>query len=196
MDGTGVPATGLAGRALEVATAFYPPPLLNHCLRSYLWGAWWGATHGVTFDAELLYVASLLHDLGMTRSFDSHHIAFEQAGGDAVWVFLAGAGWPLERRDRVREIVARHLREDADPDTDPEAHLLQVAVTFDVTGHRADAFPGSLRSQVLSRHPRMEFGTEFLALCTAQAERKPGSAMAELIRGGIAHRIAGNPLDR
>lgn len=196
VDVMGVPATGPAGRALEVATAFYPPPLLNHCLRSYLWGVHWATTHGVTFDAELLYVASLLHDLGMTRSFDSHHIAFEQAGGDVAWVFLAGVGWPVERRDRARKVVANHLREDADPETDSEAHLLQVAVTFDVTGHRADAFPGSLRSQVLSRYPRLEFAREFLALCTAQAERKPGSAMAGLIRGGIGHRIAGNPLDR
>jgi hypothetical protein len=89
----------------------------------------------------------------------------------------------------------RHLREDADPETDLEARLLQVAVTFDVTGHGADAFPRSLRSQVVSRHPRLEFGSEFLAFCTAQAERRPGSAVAELLRGGIAQRIAGNPLD-
>lgn len=196
VDGVGIPATGTASRALEVATAFYPPPLLNHCLRSYAWGAYWGATQGVAFDAEFLYVASLLHDLGMTRSFDSHHVAFEKAGGDVAWVFLAGAGWGVERRDRVREVIAAHLREDADPGTDSEAHLLQVAVTFDVTGHRAGAFPGSLRSQVLNRHPRLGFGREFLALCTAQAERKPGSAVAELIRGGIAHRITDNPLDR
>jgi len=179
-----------------VATAFCPPPLLNHCLRSYAWGGYWGTTHGVGFDAELLYVASLLHDLGMTRSFDSHHIAFEKAGGDVAWVFLAGAGWPVARRDRVREVIAAHVREDADPETDPEAHLLQVAVTLDVTGRRADAFPRSLRSQVLNRHPRLDFGREFLALCAAQAERKPGSAAAELIRGGIAKRITGNPLDR
>jgi hypothetical protein len=88
---------------LEVATAFYPPWLLNHCLRSYVWGAYRGAIQGASYDAELLYVASLLHDLGMTRSFDSHHIAFEKAGGDVVWVFLAGAGWPVARRDRARE---------------------------------------------------------------------------------------------
>lgn len=196
VDRIGIPATGPATRALQVATAFYSPALLNHCLRSYVWGAYWAATRGVAFDAELLYVASLLHDLGLTRSFDSHHIAFEEAGADVAWVFLTGVGWPAERRHRVREVVAHHLREDADPETAPEAHLFQVAVTFDVPGGRADAFPESLRSQVLSRYPRLDFGDEFVRLCTAQADRKPDGAMAELIRAGIAERIVNNPLDR
>jgi hypothetical protein len=53
-----------------------------------------------------------------------------------------------------------------------------------------------LRSDVLARYPRLDFGAAFLDLCTQQANRKPGSAAAELIQAGLAARSAANPLDR
>ena len=60
------PQTRAATAALSVATRFYSPALLNHCIRSYLWGAMYGAAHGIAFDAELYYVSALLHDIGLT----------------------------------------------------------------------------------------------------------------------------------
>ena len=75
------PQTPAATAALSVATRFYSPALLNHCIRSYLWGTMYGAAHGITFDDELYYVSALLHDIGLTEAFDSHTLAFEEAGG-------------------------------------------------------------------------------------------------------------------
>lgn len=196
IDRIEIPTTPLANRALEVATTFYSAPLLHHCLRSYIWGASWADMRDVPFDSELLYVAALLHDLGLTRAFDSHHIAFEEAGGDVAWVFLTGAGWPVERREQVREVIVLHMRDDVAAEANPEAHLLQVAVTLDVSGGRAGAFSESLKHETLTRYPRLDFSKEFTALCAAQAARKPTSAAAAVIRGGIAERAANNPLDR
>src|SRR5271166_2682442 len=76
------PQTPAATAALSVATRFYSPELLNHCIRSYLWGAMYGAAHGIAFDDELLYVSALLHDIALTDAFDSHRVAFEETGGD------------------------------------------------------------------------------------------------------------------
>ena len=50
------PHTPAATAALSVATRFYSPALLNHCVRSYLWGTMYGAAHGIAFDDELYYV--------------------------------------------------------------------------------------------------------------------------------------------
>ena len=50
------PQTPAATAALSVAARFYSPALLNHCVRSYLWGAMYGAAHGIAFDLELYYV--------------------------------------------------------------------------------------------------------------------------------------------
>ena len=180
---------------LEVALAFYPPALLNHCLRSYVWAVARAQERGVDYDDELLYAAAVLHDLGLTDEFDSHTVAFEEAGGHAAWVFAAGAGWPVERRDRLREIIVLHMRDDVPPETDAEAHLLQVGVTLDVSGGRFDEFPDNLKVATLERYPRLGFAAEIGDLCTAQSTRKPGSAAAAAVTGGIPERALANPLD-
>ena len=75
------PETPAAAAALSVATHLYSPALLNHCVRSYLWGTMYGEAHGIAFDDELYYVSALLHDIGLTEAFDSHRLPFEEAGG-------------------------------------------------------------------------------------------------------------------
>jgi hypothetical protein len=194
--GAGLPDMTATAAALEVSTQYSSPALLNHSVRSYLWGRAYAAANGIDFDAELLGVAALLHDIGLTEVFDSHTVAFEDAGGQLSWVFGAAAGWPVARRDRVAEIIVLHMRDMVSASADPESHLLQVATSFDVSGRYAEHFPQELRSDVLARYPRLGFGAAFLDLCTQQANRKPGSAAAELIRAGLAARIAANPLDR
>src|SRR4051794_14610040 len=44
-----------------------------------------GMSEGVVFDADLLYVAAMLHDIGLVAAFDSHTVDFEQAGGHVAW---------------------------------------------------------------------------------------------------------------
>jgi hypothetical protein len=194
--GAGLPDTPAAAAALEVSAKYCSPALLNHSVRSYLWGRTYAAAQAFDFDAELLCVASLLHDIGLTEVFDSHTVAFEDAGGQLSWVFGAAAGWPATRRNRVAEIIILHMRDMVAASEDPESHLLQVATSFDVSGRYAEHFPEEARIEVLARYPRLDFRAEFLDLCTRQAKRKPGSAAAELIQAGLATRIAANPLDR
>lgn len=189
------PATDAAEAALTVANRFYSPALLNHCLRSYLWGANCAAAHGIDFDDELYYVSALLHDIGLTEPFDSHRLAFENAGGDLAWVFSVAAGWPVGRAGRAMEIIVLHMRDDVPAAVDPESHLLQVATAWDVAGRHAEEFPPEARADVLARYPRLGFGAEFLACFQDQAKRKPGSAAASSVANDAAERIAANPLD-
>jgi hypothetical protein len=189
------PQTPAATAALSVATRFYSTALLNHCVRSYLWGAMYGAAHGISFDDELYYVSALLHDIGLTDAFDSHRMAFEEAGGDLAWVFGVAAGWPADRAARATEIIVLHMRDDVPPNADPESHMLQVATGWDVAGRRPEEFPADARAKVLARYPRQEFGDEFLACFEDQARRKPDSAAAVSIANNGAGRIKANPLD-
>ena len=104
-----LPDTPACRAALEVATAYATPALLNHSVRSYLWAAGYASTRGIRFDAELLYVAAMLHDLSLVPAFDNFSLPFEEAGGHLAWVFGAGAGWPPDRRRRVSEVIVRHM---------------------------------------------------------------------------------------
>src|SRR5215204_3545000 len=124
--------------AREVARRYSSPSLFNHCARSYLWAASLGRSEGLDFDAELLYVAAMLHDLGLVEAFDTHRTAFEEAGGDVGWVLAAGAGWPEPRRTRVKEIIVRHMWDAVDPAVDAESYLLNVATGFDISGQHPE----------------------------------------------------------
>ncbi len=189
------PQTPAATAALSVAHRFYSPPLLNHCVRSYLWGTMYGAAHNIVYDDELYYVSALLHDIGLTEGFDSHRLAFEQAGGELAWVFGTAAGWSADRAARATEIIVLHMRDDVPAAADPESHILQVATSWEVVGRQPEEFPPEARVDVLARYPRQGFGAEFTACFEDQAERKPGSAAAASLANDGARRIAANPLE-
>jgi len=181
--------------AREVAAEFCSTALLNHSERSYYFAVGFASVAALDFDAELLYVSALLHDLGLTEAFDNHRIAFETAGGYAAWVLTAGAGWPVERRRRAVEVIERHMWPSVDPNVDPEGHLLEIATGLDISGSRRDVLPRSLLDEVLARYPRLDLGAQFTACLVDQAARKPQTAAARLVAGGLAEKLAHHPLD-
>lgn len=195
LDDLIVPDTQACRGALEVATTYHGVSLLNHSIRAYLWAVAHAQRHGIVFDAELLYVSALLHDIGLVAEFDSHSVPFEEAGGHVAWVFGAGAGWPPERRVRASEIIIRHMWDEVPIERDLEGHLLELATGIDISGRDSDEVPAELRREVLERYPRLDLAKEFTACITEQGTRKPDSSAAQAMASGIADRIARNPLD-
>lgn len=181
--------------ALELASQYCSPSLLNHGIRSYVWGATYALAHDMDFDAELLYVAAVLHDIGLTEAFDNQGLPFETAGGHVVWAFATGAGWPTERRGRAADVIIKHMWDSVDPDEDREGFLLELATGFDISG-RVRHFPDELCLKVLRRYPRLDLVAEFTELFKAQAIRKPQCSAAEAVHNGLAQRLAENRLNR
>lgn len=190
-----LPGSPACTHALEVTTTYSSPALLNHSIRAYVWAAAFGAAHGVEFDRELLFVAAVLHDLGLVERFDNHSTPFEVAGGDVAWVFAAGAGWPVPRRARLAEVVVRHMWDEVDRDEDPEGFLLARSTGVDISGRHVGDFPAGFRAEVLARYPRLTLAGEFLRCFRDQARRKPDSSAAAAMDSGLAARVARNPLE-
>ncbi|WP_091103937.1 HD domain-containing protein [Nonomuraea pusilla] len=190
-----LPDTPACRGALDVATRYHTPSLLNHSVRAYLWAAAYAQDNGIAFDAELLYVSSMLHDIGLAPEFDSHTVPYEEAGGHVAWAFCAGAGWSAERRTRATEVIIHHMWDEVSVDEDPEGHLLELSTGMDISGRRTEDIPALVREEVLARYPRLGIAKEFAACITEQGARKPGSLAGGFVRSGIADRIARNPLD-
>jgi hypothetical protein len=188
------PQTRVAASAYEVATTYCSPAIVNHCLRSYIWCAAYAAQNAITFDAELLYVSSMLHDIGLVAEFDSHTVPFEDAGGHVAWVFAAGAGWPVARRIRASEIIVRHMR-GTELSEDVEGYLLAIATSLDISGRHPEWWPQQLREDVVRRFPRLTLREEFVRCFEDQATRKPESSAAASVASGIAGRMAADVLD-
>src|SRR5262245_22117518 len=191
-----IPATPASRAALEVATAYCSPALLNHSVRAYLWAAGYAQEREIAFDAELLCVSAMLHDLALVKEFDNQSLPFEEAGGHVAWVFGAAAGWPVERRRRAAEIIVRHMWDVVDVATDPEGYLLELSTGMDISGRRTEDIPPDLRADVLARYPRLGLAEEFVGYFEDQATRKPLCLAAKFVRSGFTQRVARNPLDR
>jgi hypothetical protein len=189
-----VPTTPAARSALEVLSEYSPPALVNHCVRSYVLAASLADLEQARVDHELLYVASLLHDIALEPAFDSHTLPFEEAGGHVAWVFAAGAGWPRDRRDRAAGIIVAHMR-GTDPAVDMEGYLLDIATGLDISGRNMQRWPHDLLVEMVAAHPRLDLAGRFTACFADQAARKPESTAADAVRAGVADLVVSNPLE-
>jgi hypothetical protein len=210
------PSTPTARAAFEVAERYCSPALLAHSVRSWAFALAFAEVEGLHdgptepvparregrrdgratgMDEELLYVAAMVHDLGLVPAFDAVRVPFETAGGEVGWVLAAGAGWDTHRRQRVVEVVERHMQPSVDAGADPEGHLLEIATGLDISGARADVLPEAFLREVLVVHPRGDLATEFGGCLVEQAARKPGSQADRIVTSGLEARLAANPLE-
>ncbi|MGN8025581.1 HD domain-containing protein [Microbacterium sp. 22242] len=191
------PRTAAARGARELLRDFHTPALANHVMRSWLWAEAFAVVEGrAGVDHELLYTAALLHDIGLVPSFDNDLLGYEEAGGFVGEALTAGAGWPATRRRRINEVIVRHNWPEVDPDLDLEGYLLETATGLDISGRRDSEIPEDFRREVLTAYPRLALAEEFGTCVIDQATRKPRSQARRLVDGGLARKLADNPLER
>ena len=82
--GVVIPDSALAREATELVGAATDDLLFNHSRRAYLWGMLHGRRRGLGPDPELLYVAAMFHDLGLTPKYRRTDQRFELDGADAA----------------------------------------------------------------------------------------------------------------
>ena len=187
-----VPDTAAAREAEMVSRASSSESLVNHGFRSYAFGALIGIADGFRFDAELFYVASLLHDIGLTEAYDRGG-CFESDGAAAARELLKGLGWPVDRAERVGRAIYLHMHDVAEEEP-AEAHLLAFGTSVDVAGWRLHDLDEPLRDSVVDAYPRLGFKQHFLGLFEDQAARKPQCVVHAYLRErGGADRILNAP---
>ncbi len=75
--------------------------LFEHSVRVYQWAALAGRRKGPIFDPELLYVAALFHDFGLTDRYGQSHHSLEADGATPHVDFLRGHGVPEVSRENI-----------------------------------------------------------------------------------------------
>lgn len=191
-----VPDSASALRAATLMQDVSAPWLVNHCMRTYLWGAILAQAGRIRFDEELFFVASALHDLGLTAQHAcSEHCAacFAVAGARAAAQLADESGWSLERRDRLSEAISLHLNVRVGLEHGAEAHLLHEGAALDVIGARMRELDPATVQAVLIRHPRLGFKAEIGEVLKDQARKMPQSRIAFLANMGFIGMIRGAP---
>ena len=82
--------------------------LWNHSHRVFLFGALLGRQQHLKYDAELLYISALFHDLGLTRQYRSADECFEVDGANAARRLLEQHGLSKESTQLVWDAIALH----------------------------------------------------------------------------------------
>jgi hypothetical protein len=103
-----IPDTKLAAEATELVREATSPLIFHHSRRVYLFGALRGREQGLRYDPELLYVAAMFHDLGLTEKYRRTDQRFEIDGADEAHRFLLAHGIPEEAATRVWTGIALH----------------------------------------------------------------------------------------
>src|SRR6201991_1727976 len=83
-----IPNSKLAREVTQLIRDTESELLFSHSTRVYLWGALIGKRQGMTFDPELLYVAAMFHDLGLTPIYRDSQLRFEVDSANAARDFL------------------------------------------------------------------------------------------------------------
>lgn len=192
--GMQAPLTAAAWRAAEICRLRSEPYLAHHAARTYFWGTYLATIDGVEHDAERLWIAAMLHDLGLVHDAPATP-CFEDVGADVAAGFLKGQGWEPEAVADVTDAIRLHMAFELPADASATARLLDAALSLDVSGRRYDELPAMVRQAVLERFPRLDFKRRFGDRLRQAALDRPGCTTAALMSGGLAARIAGAPWD-
>ena len=183
LDDVVIPDTAAALAAAELVRREGPPVLVAHCHRSYLFGALLGTRDGLSWDPEVLFVAAMLHDLGLT-DFAGGAGPFEQRGAAAAESWLGEQGWPEQRAAAAAAAIRMHLDVGRAGRERPEIALMHFGAAADAIGMRLEDISPQTVAEVLDAHPRGDFATYFAGKVRAEARAQPRSTTAAMCRWG------------
>ncbi|MDP9794046.1 hypothetical protein J2S43_002558 [Catenuloplanes nepalensis] len=175
--GIRIPRTRMAREVMAFARETMPAVMVNHVMRTYLFGAMQLRQAGTAFDEEIAFAGCLLHDLGLLESFWSPAEWFEVDGADAARDFLAGRGAPAEIVDVVWDAIALHTSIGIAVRKRPEIAIVALGSGLDFAGVGLERLPDGALGDIISAFPRLGFKRDALDTMTALCAGKPAGVM-------------------
>ena len=173
--GLRVPDTQLAREATQIARSVEPPEIFNHSLRTFLFAELVAKLKKIEHDQEIVYVASILHDTGMSEQYMSASYPFEVDSASVARTLLAKYGVSQMRQDLAWDAIALHDNGGIAQHKQPEVALVNAGVGADF-GSYIDALDRTDVKRVLRAAPRTNFIDAFLGAAAVVAKRKPGAS--------------------
>lgn len=179
------PDSDLARKAAALAEQAHSEVLLNHVHRTWWFAEFLGRKREMKYDRELLYIASLLHDLGLSASHAADK-RFEVDGADAASRFLLANDYPKSKAEIVWDAIALHALADIADRRQPEVALVHFGAHVDVMGLRLEEITPSLIDDTLALYPRIGMKAAFTEALAEVARKKPhtaiGTGLADIAR--------------
>jgi HD domain len=156
ISGVMIPDSKLARETTELVHDTESRLLFNHSTRVYYFASLAGKRRELKFDSELLYVAAMFHDMGLTPRYSSKSDRFEVDGANTARAFLRQHTISQQEIDTVWTAIALHTTPGIPQYMHPVVALLTNGVEMDVLGIAYSEFSDSDRQAIVAAYPRTE----------------------------------------
>jgi hypothetical protein len=170
----------IARLATDLSRSVSPAYLFNHAMRTFLFGSLVGRALGQKFDDEVLYLASILHDLGLTERFEGDS-PFEIQGAEAAKHFLEEHAYAKEKIGIVWDGIAMHASAIGQY-KQPEIALVGEGAGADVIEPDFAKIKRSDVDEIVRAFPRLKFKDAFVTTCTDVVRKHPRGASSSFMR--------------
>lgn len=154
-----VPDSSIVRQAEQLARSVSNDTLFNHVMRCYWFGELFAQREGKKVDSELMFLSSVLHDLGLTDRGSGPH-RFEIEGASAARTFLVQQGVSSDQAQKVWDNIALHVW-DVNLFRDDTSRLMQLGLAYDVAGVADAQLDHVDVAEVVRRYPRLNFKRAF-----------------------------------
>lgn len=149
--------------------------MLGHVHRTWWFAEFLGKVRGLKYDREVVYLASLLHDLGLTAEFAADQ-RFEVDGANAASRILLANDYPESKAQLVWDGIALHSSAGIAERREAEVALVHMGAHVDVFGLWFDEIAPSFIDDVLQLYPRDGFKVAFQTALAEVVRKKPHTA--------------------
>src|SRR5207247_859795 len=173
-----LPTGALADSSLAAARSSVSRSIVDHSIRSFLFARLLadheGSLDDADYDEDLLFAATVRHDLGLGERARGE-ARFEVEGADLAAAVLREHGVAEADVDRVWEAIALHSSIGLAERRGLLTYLTYKGVFIDV-GRLADAVAEGVRKEVLNAYPKPTEGSHIADAIVAHARRSPAAA--------------------
>jgi hypothetical protein len=174
------PDTDICVAAMQLAREHSPPFLFNHVMRTYAFGHQAGSLQQARYDEEMLFLGSMLHDLGLVEAFIGED-RFELDGADAAAEFLSKQGYADKKIAVIWDAIALHTTLNIPQRKQPEIALLQLGAGIDVGAIPRTLLAPEVVEIILAEYPRLGFKKAILEAMAEVVRRKPMTGIVNLM---------------
>jgi hypothetical protein len=140
---TFIPSTKIAKSVYAHASSILSPPILNHCIRVYLYAKTVASITNSSYASDpakhdILFTACLFHDIGTTSEYNGTQ-RFEVEGGDAAVKHLTGLGVSKEYAHEAWMAISLHTSAGIAERINELTGIVREAILFDFGRPRVHA---------------------------------------------------------
>jgi hypothetical protein len=173
-----LPTGPLVHASLSLVRSTESRAIVDHSIRTFLFARLLadheGCLNDAAYDEELLFAATVMHDLGL-GDHARGQARFEVEGADLAAAVLREHGVAEVDVDRVWEAIALHSSHGLAERRGLLTYLTYKGVFTDV-GRLADAVADGLRREVLGAYPKPKEGQYLADAIIEHANRSPAAA--------------------